>query len=103
MSEFKDKIFKAVAAIPEGKVATYSIVAQMAGYSSGAARAVGNAIHQNTDPVSVPCHRVVGADGTMGRNYVLGGPERQRERLKKEGVTFREDDTVDMEKCCILL
>lgn len=89
---FREKVFGVVAGIPEGRVATYGQVAAMAG-APGAARAVGNAIHTNTDPVTVPCHRVVRADGRLGSNYGLGGPEKQRERLEAEGIVFEEDGT----------
>lgn len=85
---FKEKVYAAVALIPRGKVATYGQIARMAGCPGGA-RAVGNAIHTNTDPVKVPCHRVVDASGRPGRNYGMGGPEAQRRRLEAEGVAFR--------------
>lgn len=87
---FKEKVFDAVARIPKGRVATYGQVAFMAG-SPGASRAVGNAIHTNTDPVAVPCHRVVCADGSLGSNYGLGGPEMQRIRLESEGIAFETE------------
>lgn len=86
--EFKEEVFRAVARIPKGRVATYAQVARLAGYPASAARAVGNAIHTNTDPVAVPCHRVVCADGSLGRGYALGGPAAQKARLEAEGVTF---------------
>ncbi len=88
---FKEKVFEAVARIPKGRVATYGQVASMAGFP-GASRAVGNAIHMNTDPVAVPCHRVVCADGRLGSNYGLGGPAKQRERLEAEGIEFAVSD-----------
>ena len=64
--------------IPKGRVASYGQVAQMAGYPEGAARAVGNALHTNTDSGKTPCHRVVTSSGQMGSNYGFGGPELQR-------------------------
>lgn len=94
--ERKD-IFATVAAIPEGKVSTYGRVAAAAGHP-GAARAVGNALHTNTSPETVPCHRVVHTDGSLGGNYAFGGPEAQKERLISEGVRFI-GDKVDMDVC----
>lgn len=91
---FREDIFATVATIPEGKVMTYGQVAAAAGYP-GAARAVGNALHTNTDPYMVPCHRVVHADGSLGRNYAFGGPEAQRAKLVAEGVPFM-GEKVDM-------
>lgn len=52
------RIYEAVKKIPKGKVATYGQVAKMAG-NPRMARAVGNALHKNPDPSTIPCHRVV--------------------------------------------
>ena len=56
------RIYEAVKKIPKGKVATYGQVAQMAG-NPRMARAVGNALHKNPDPSTIPCHRVVNSKG----------------------------------------
>ena len=101
--EFRDKVFRAVAMIPKGRVGSYAQVAELAGFA-GAARAVGNALHLNTNPARVPCHRVVCADGSLADGYAFGGPEKQKERLKAEGVVFTEDDRkVDMARCGIVI
>ena len=52
------RIYEAVKMIPEGRVATYGQVAEMAG-DRKMARAVGNALHKNPEPGVIPCHRVV--------------------------------------------
>lgn len=104
-SDFKDKVFSAVSMIPEGRVGTYAQVAELAGFP-GAARAVGNALHLNTDSVKVPCHRVVCADGTLASGYAFGGPERQKERLKAEGISFigdAEHEKADLAGCGIVI
>jgi len=75
--EWRDRVYRVVRAIPPGRVATYGLVAMVAG-RPGAARAVGNVMLECEDR-SVPCHRVVHADGTMG----FAG---QRERLRAEDV-----------------
>lgn len=98
MGTFREEIFACVCAIPKGKVSTYGRVAAAAGYS-GAARAVGNTLHTNTAPGTVPCHRVVHTDGSLGRNYAFGGPEVQKKNLIAEGVRFI-GDKVDMDTCC---
>lgn len=101
--DFREKVYRAVAMIPEGRVGTYAQVAELAGFV-GAARAVGNALHINTNPARVPCHRVVCADGSFANGYAFGGPERQKERLKTEGVVFTEDGRkVDMARCSIVI
>jgi O-6-methylguanine DNA methyltransferase len=62
--DFKSKVLDVVRKIPRGQTMTYGEVASLAG-STGAARAVGSIMKQNYDP-SVPCHRVVRSDGSVG-------------------------------------
>lgn len=102
MTDFKENVYAAVALIPKGRVATYGQVAEMAG-CPGAARAVGNAIHTNTDPVKVPCHRVVDASGRVGSHYGMGGPAVQRQRLEAEGIVFAADGTVDLARYGVVI
>ena len=98
---FKEKVYQAVALVPKGRVASYAQIAELAGFP-GAARAVGNAIHLNSDPAKVPCHRVVCTDGALGSGYAFGGPVKQMERLLDEGVTFK-DGKVDIARCGIVI
>ena len=63
-SEFRLKVLQFTAAIPTGQVATYGGVATAVG-RPGAARAVGGAMHANRTPIVVPCHRVIGSDGSL--------------------------------------
>lgn len=79
---FKDDVFAVVKTIPKGKTLTYGEVAQLSGHP-GAARAVGNVLSKNFDS-SIPCHRVVRADGKVG-GYNRGKAEKKR-KLKDEGV-----------------
>ena len=76
-----DRIYDVVRRIPRGRVATYGMVAMVAGYAR-AARFAGLALHRCDDP-SVPCHRVVNASGGLAPHFVS-----QRGRLQREGVTF---------------
>ena len=62
---FTTKVLDVTARIPFGSVSTYGRVAAMAG-SPRAARAAGNALHDNPVPIVVPCHRVIHADGGLG-------------------------------------
>ena len=80
---FADQVRAVVRAIPKGETMSYSAVAKKAGYS-GAARAVGTVMKNNFDS-TVPCHRVICADGTVGE-YNRGGPLKKRPLLEKEGV-----------------
>ena len=90
------RIYEAVKKIPKGCVATYAQVAEAAG-DKKMARAVGNALHKNPDPSSIPCHRVVNAKGELAGNYAFGGAWKQAEILESEGVEVI-DGRVDLEK-----
>ena len=90
------RIYEAVKKIPEGYVATYAQVAEMAG-DRKMARAVGNALHKNPDPSTIPCHRVVNAKGELAGEYAFGGAWKQAQMLKNEGVES-EDGKVDLKK-----
>ena len=83
MSPFTKKVFAVVKNIPKGKVLTYREVAEKAG-SPRAFRAVGSILKGNFDP-SVPCHRVIKNDGTLG-DYNRGGTSQKQKILTAEGV-----------------
>jgi O-6-methylguanine DNA methyltransferase len=81
-SVFKTKVIAVVKKIPKGKVLTYGQVAKLAGHP-GAARAVGT-IMANNDDQSIPCHRVIKSDGTVGGYNGLRGEKEAL--LKAEGA-----------------
>ncbi len=95
------RIYEAVKKIPKGKVATYADVAEMAG-DRKMARAVGNALHKNPDPSTIPCHRVVNSKGELAGEYAFGGAWKQAEILRNEGVEIVEGK-VNLEKYRIRL
>ena len=88
------RIYEAVKKIPYRRVATYSQVAEIAG-DRKMARAVGNALHRNPDPGSIPCYRVVNAKGELAGEFAFGGPGAQAKLLEAEGVTVI-DGRVDL-------
>ena len=90
------RIYEAVKKIPKGKVATYADVAQMAG-DRKMARAVGNALHKNPDPGTIPCHRVVNSKGELAGEYAFGGAWKQAQILESEGVEI-VGNKVNLEK-----
>jgi methylated-DNA-protein-cysteine methyltransferase-like protein len=92
---FREKIYEAVGKIPRGKVASYGLVAILAG-RPGAARAVGMAMREVPEELKLPAHRVIKSDGSLAPKRVFGG--RQRGLLEKERVKFR-GEKVDMKKC----
>lgn len=83
MTAFRDRVLGVVRGIPEGMTMTYARVAESAG-SPGAARAVASIMARNYDS-TVPCHRVIRSDGTLGR-YNRGGTERKAELLRAEAA-----------------
>lgn len=83
MIPFREKVYRIVALVPEGRVTTYAAVARALG-NPGAVRAVGNALHVNPDTKRTPCHRVVRSDGALG-GYASGAPKKAR-MLRGEGV-----------------
>lgn len=100
MAEFAERVYEVVRQVPKGCVATYGQVAALMG-SPRSARYVGFALRSNPHPGtgegSVPCHRVVFKDGSVCKGFAFGGPEVQKALLEAEGVTFCDDDHVDMQ------
>ena len=80
------RIYEAVKMIPYGHVATYSQIAEIAG-DRKMARAVGNALHKNPDPDTIPCFRVVNAKGELAGEFAFGGSGAQAKLLEAEGIT----------------
>lgn len=83
MTTFKERVLAVVRRIPKGKTLSYGEVALLAG-NERAARAVGRIMAQNYDP-TVPCHRVIRADGKLGE-YNRGHKEEKQRILKEEGA-----------------
>jgi len=63
-TEFQSTVWTALASIPYGETRTYSWVAREVGRPT-AVRAVGHACGQNPVAIIVPCHRVIGVDGSL--------------------------------------
>ncbi|MBM3548332.1 MAG: methylated-DNA--[protein]-cysteine S-methyltransferase [Alphaproteobacteria bacterium] len=80
---FQQEVWKALLKIPFGKTTTYAALAEELG-RPGAFRAVGRANATNPIAVIVPCHRVIGTDGTL-TGYAGGIPIKQK-LLELEGA-----------------
>ena len=78
---FQQAVWKELLAIPYGQLATYGMIADKL-HSS--ARAVGGAVGHNPVSILIPCHRVVGGDGSL--TGYAGGLERKIHLLNLEGV-----------------
>ncbi len=92
-----EKIYEVVKLIPEGKVATYGLVALLAGNPRWS-RVVGYALHVNPQPGIIPCHRVVTRNGEVSTAFAFGGENMQRLLLAEEGVEFLDDGRVDLSR-----
>lgn len=84
ITPFREEVLRVTATIPKGEVRAYSWVAAEA-HRPNAVRAVGSAVANNPIPLIIPCHRVVRADGSVGK-YSLGGPHNKRLLLAEEGA-----------------
>lgn len=82
---FQQAVWNALRTIPFGVATTYSDIATRIGKPS-AVRAVGAAVGANPIGIVVPCHRVVGADGSL--TGYAGGLDRKVRLLELEGTTL---------------
>ena len=82
-TEFQLSVWKALRKIPRGQTRSYGEIARAIGRPK-AVRAVGAANGSNPVAIVVPCHRVIGANGTL--TGYGGGLEKKEWLLKHEGV-----------------
>ena len=89
------KVYRKLLQVPNGKVTTYSELANAVGLKNGQ-RAIGMIMKKNPFPVIVPCHRVVKSDGKIG-GYAYG----ERVKLKMladEGIKIKDGKIIDFDK-----
>ena len=93
---FYQRVIAIIKNIPEGKVATYGQIATYAG-NPRAARQVSYILHSSSEKENLPWHRVINSKGSIslkpGHGYEL-----QKQMLKKEGITFNENDCIDLKR-----
>ena len=94
MKGFYEQVYDLVARIPAGKVTTYGDIAKMLGHPR-AARFVGYAMNASCETDSLPWHRVTFADG---KTWDGQWEQVQRDLLTAEGVGFKPDGNIDVEK-----
>ena len=82
-TEFEQRVYAVVKRIPRGETRSYRWVAERLG-NPDLARAVGQALTRNRSPETVPCHRVIRADGSLG-GYAWGVAKKRR-ILRREGA-----------------
>ncbi len=83
LTQFQTKVLLATFSVPKGKTITYKELAKKAGYPH-AYRAVGSVMKMNPLAPTIPCHRVVKSDGTLGNYSAKGGTKRKEAMLKAE-------------------
>ena len=85
-SPFQQRVWRELRAIGWGETASYGEVAHRLGMTNAASRAVGLANGRNPIPIVIPCHRVIGANGTL--TGYAGGLERKQLLLglEQEGL-----------------
>jgi methylated-DNA-[protein]-cysteine S-methyltransferase len=81
-TDFQQAVWKLLLEIPYGGTSTYGAIAARIAGSSGSAQAVGGAVGHNPISLLIPCHRVVGADGSL--TGYAGGLEKKRALLALE-------------------
>ncbi|MEX2026837.1 MAG: methylated-DNA--[protein]-cysteine S-methyltransferase [Pirellulaceae bacterium] len=85
LTEFQQRVVEQCRRIRPGQTLSYGELASQAGYP-GAARAVGSTMARNRFPIVVPCHRVVGAAGTIGGFSAPSGISLKQKLLVLEGA-----------------
>ena len=94
LRHIKDEVYKMLLRIPAGKVSTYGDIAKALGYPN-AARLIGQILHNNPNPVTVPCHRVIQSNGNIG-GYAYG-KEKKLKLLQEEGLRFSGPSNAELE------
>ena len=92
------RVYEIVARIPFGRVTTYGAIARGLGSVRGA-RMVGWVLRAVPPDLNLPCHRVVNRTGFLSGGWHFGHPDIMRDRLLDEGVPFRGDYEVDLDRC----
>lgn len=91
-SEFRQAVWKILCEIPYGSVIAYGDIAKKIAEERGlynmSAQAVGGAVGHNPISIIIPCHRVVGSNGSF--TGYAGGIERKEELLRLEGVDTKQ-------------
>ena len=81
-STFQQAVWQELAQIPWGQTASYGEIAHRLGHTNAASRAVGSANGSNPIPIVIPCHRVIGANGSL--TGYAGGIGRKQQLLELE-------------------
>ena len=89
------QVFALVRACPAGRVTTYGWIGKALGYPRGA-RMIGWIM--NESPEGVPAQRVINSKGELSGSWAFGQRGRMRQLLEAEGVTFSDNERVDLKR-----
>lgn len=92
---FKERVYKLVAQIPEGRVMTYGQIAALCG-AAWAAWEVGQIAH--TGPTDLPWQRVVNKQGGLAAGWPNGGRAAHAALLETEGISVSDEYKVDISR-----
>lgn len=92
MDDFNREVYDIVREIPSGMVITYGLLARLIGKPKHS-RKVGKALANAPQSSGLPCHRVVNSQGRTAPGW-----SEQRILLEKEGVTFKKNGCIDLNK-----
>jgi methylated-DNA-protein-cysteine methyltransferase related protein len=96
ISRTYQRIYDTVKQIPQGKVATYGQIAELAGYPRQA-RMVGYALHSTPAEIDIPWHRVINSQGEISLRG-SGAGELQKVLLENEGIKFTSSGKISLAK-----
>lgn len=91
-SEFRKNVWNILCQIPYGKTTTYGNIAKEVAKTMNknkmSAQAIGNAVGHNPISIIIPCHRVIGADGSL--TGYAGGIDKKIKLLQMEGIDINK-------------
>ncbi|MGB2697676.1 MAG: MGMT family protein [Candidatus Zixiibacteriota bacterium] len=95
-NSFHQRVIDIIKSIPKGKVATYGQIAALEGNPRGA-RMVVRVLHSSSKKEKLPWHRVINSKGKISLSPG-SGYEVQKVLLEKEGIIFKQDDSIDLSR-----
>lgn len=90
-----EQVYEELKQIPKGTVMTYKELASRIGYPK-ATRRIATIVGQNTNPIVIPCHRVIRSDYQVGE-YTYNGKRNQKKKIElltSEGIHIRNKKVI---------
>lgn len=89
--------FALVRACPAGRVTTYGWLGKALGYPRGA-RMIGWIMNETPPDQQIPAQRVINSKGELSGSWAFGQRGKMRQLLEQEGITFSEDEKIDLKR-----